>query len=163
MVTNVRFRCLYYGLYSCYSLSYRIFIRFSPRGNSYITQQTSAFIGNCYVEIFRNIPLIVQAILWAFVFPEFLPDSISAGSGDVVAGGWWKNLLNQQPAVIGVFALGLYTAARVSEHIRAGSILFQQDKNLLLRRKVLPLHKAIVMSFYLLHIVLCGPRLLLKQ
>lgn len=26
---------------SYYSLSYRIFIRFSPRGNSYITQQTS--------------------------------------------------------------------------------------------------------------------------
>ncbi|MCU0189360.1 ABC transporter permease subunit, partial [Citrobacter freundii] len=68
-----------------------------------------AFIGNCYVEIFRNIPLIVQLFFWAFVFPEFLPDSLSAGSGDVVAGGWWKNILNQQPAVIGVFALGLYT------------------------------------------------------
>ncbi|HAV3759425.1 TPA: amino acid ABC transporter permease [Acinetobacter baumannii] len=79
-----------------------------------------AFIGNCYVEIFRNIPLIVQLFFWAFVFPEFLPDSLSAGSGDVVAGGWWKNILNQQPAVIGVFALGLYTAARVSEHVRAG-------------------------------------------
>lgn len=49
-----------------------------------------AFIGNCYVEIFRNIPLIVQLFFWAFVFPEFLPDSLSAGSGDVVAGGWWK-------------------------------------------------------------------------
>ncbi len=55
-----------------------------------------------------------------FVFPEFLPDSLSAGSGDVVAGGWWKNILNHHPAVIGVFALGLYTAARVSEHVRAG-------------------------------------------
>ena len=79
-----------------------------------------AFIGNCYVEIFRNIPLIVQLFFWAFVFPEFLPDSLSAGSGDVVAGGWWKDLLNTHPSVIGVFALGLYTAARVSEHIRAG-------------------------------------------
>ena len=37
-----------------------------------------------------------------------------------VAGGWWKNLLNQNPASIGVMALGLYTAARVSEQIRAG-------------------------------------------
>ncbi|MFT4020598.1 MAG: amino acid ABC transporter permease [Acinetobacter sp.] len=79
-----------------------------------------AAIGNLYVEIFRNIPLIVQLFFWAFVFPEFLPASLSAGSGEIVAGGWWKNLLNMQPAVIGVLALGLYTAARVSEHIRAG-------------------------------------------
>ncbi|MBF7689525.1 MULTISPECIES: amino acid ABC transporter permease [Acinetobacter] len=79
-----------------------------------------AAIGNVYVEVFRNIPLIVQLFFWAFVFPEFLPHSLSDGSGEVVAGGWWKNLLNTQPAIIGVFALGLYTAARVSEHIRAG-------------------------------------------
>ncbi|KJV39523.1 amino acid ABC transporter permease [Acinetobacter brisouii] len=79
-----------------------------------------AAIGNLYVEIFRNIPLIVQLFFWAFVFPEFLPQSLSAGSGELVAGGWWKNLLNQNPASIGVMALGLYTAARVSEQIRAG-------------------------------------------
>jgi glutamate/aspartate transport system permease protein len=72
------------------------------------------------VEIFRNIPLIVQLFFWAFVFPELLPLSLSSGSGEMVAGGWWKNLLNNHPTVIGVFALGLYTAARVSEHIRAG-------------------------------------------
>src|SRR6266478_2663652 len=29
--------------------------------------------GNGYVEIFRNVPLIVQMFLWFFVFPEFLP------------------------------------------------------------------------------------------
>lgn len=79
-----------------------------------------AFIGNVYVEIFRNIPLIVQLFFWAFVFPELLPISLSSGSGEMVAGGWWKNLLNSNPALIGVMALGLYTAARVSEHIRAG-------------------------------------------
>lgn len=79
-----------------------------------------ALLGNTYVEIFRNIPLIVQLFFWAFVFPELLPLSLSSGSGEMVAGGWWKNLLNNHPTVIGVFALGLYTAARVSEHIRAG-------------------------------------------
>ncbi|MCF9035022.1 amino acid ABC transporter permease [Acinetobacter nectaris] len=79
-----------------------------------------AAIGHVYVEVFRNVPLIVQLFFWAFVFPEFLPNSLSDGSGEVVAGGWWKNLLNNQPAAVGVFALGLYTAARVSEHIRAG-------------------------------------------
>ncbi|MBF7695012.1 amino acid ABC transporter permease [Acinetobacter rathckeae] len=77
-------------------------------------------VGNVYVEIFRNVPLIVQLFFWAFIFPEFLPHSISSGSGEMVAGGWWKGLLNTHPAAIGVFALGLYTAARVSEHIRAG-------------------------------------------
>lgn len=79
-----------------------------------------SFIGNTYVEVFRNIPLIVQLFFWAFVFPELLPASLSTGSGEMVAGGWWKNILNNHPAVIGVLALGLYTAARVSEHIRAG-------------------------------------------
>ncbi len=62
------------------------FIRFSPRVIRTLPNKPLAFIGNCYVEIFRNIPLIVQLFFWAFVFPEFLPDSLSAGSGDVVAG-----------------------------------------------------------------------------
>ena len=34
-----------------------------------------------YVEIFRNVPLIVQMFLWFFVFPEFLPQA---------AGDWVK-------------------------------------------------------------------------
>lgn len=79
-----------------------------------------SFIGTCYVELFRNIPLIVQLFFWAFVFPELLPLSLSTGSGDMVAGGWWQNILNDNPAIIGVFALGLYTAARIAEQIRAG-------------------------------------------
>ena len=32
--------------------------------------------GNFYVEIFRNIPLIVQMFLWFFVFPEILPTKL---------------------------------------------------------------------------------------
>ena len=79
-----------------------------------------AFIGTCYVELFRNIPLIVQLFFWAFVFPELLPLSLSTGSGEIVNGGWWQNILNDNPAVIGVFALGLYTAARIAEQVRAG-------------------------------------------
>ena len=31
-------------------------------------------IATVYVEIFRNIPLIVQMFLWYFVFPELLPN-----------------------------------------------------------------------------------------
>ena len=29
-----------------------------------------------YVEIFRNIPLLVQLFLWYFVLPEVLPDGV---------------------------------------------------------------------------------------
>ena len=62
----------------------------------------------------------VQLFFWAFVFPALLPLSLSTGSGEIVSGGWWQNILNDKPAVIGVFALGLYTAARVAEQVRAG-------------------------------------------
>src|SRR5687767_12946541 len=33
-------------------------------------------LGNTYVEIFRNIPLLVQMFLWFFVLPELLPKGI---------------------------------------------------------------------------------------
>src|SRR5262245_23766745 len=32
--------------------------------------------GRAYVEVFRNIPLIVQLFLWFFVLPELLPAAI---------------------------------------------------------------------------------------
>ena len=69
-------------------------------------------LGNAYVEFFRNIPLLVQLFLWYFVLPELLPNAI---------GGWIKSMTppwaSFVPAVIG---LGLFTAARVSEQVRAG-------------------------------------------
>src|SRR3954468_1724365 len=37
-------------------------------------------LGNLYVEIFRNIPLIVQMFLWFFVVPELLPTAL----GDLI-------------------------------------------------------------------------------
>ena len=33
-------------------------------------------IATAYVEIFRNIPLLVQLFLWYFVMPELLPESV---------------------------------------------------------------------------------------
>ena len=35
-------------------------------------------LGNAYVEIFRNIPLLVQMFLWFFVVPELLPTHLGA-------------------------------------------------------------------------------------
>ena len=68
--------------------------------------------GNLYVEIFRNIPLIVQMFLWFFVFPELLPKSM----GDAVkqmAPPWGSYV----PAVL---CLGIFTSVRVAEQVRAG-------------------------------------------
>ena len=69
-------------------------------------------LGNAYVEIFRNIPLLVQMFLWFFVVPELLPARI----GDAVKQmpPPWGSYL---PAVI---CLGLYTSVRVAEQVRAG-------------------------------------------
>ena len=69
-------------------------------------------LGNAYVEIFRNIPLLVQMFLWFFVFPELLPSRL----GDAV---------KQMPPPWGsyfpaVICLGLYTSVRVAEQVRAG-------------------------------------------
>lgn len=66
--------------------------------------------GNVYVEIFRNIPLLVQLFLWYFVLPELVPRNI---------GTWLKQLPNASfyTAVVG---LGFYTSARVAEQVRAG-------------------------------------------
>src|SRR5674476_437010 len=67
-------------------------------------------MGNAYVELFRNIPLLVQMFLWFFVVPEFLPKDM---------GNWIKQLPNAS-FWTAVVALGFFTSARVAEQVRAG-------------------------------------------
>lgn len=67
-------------------------------------------LGNAYVELFRNIPLLVQMFLWYFVIPELVPSAV---------GTWLKQLPNASFYTAFV-ALGFYTSARVAEQIRAG-------------------------------------------
>jgi glutamate/aspartate transport system permease protein len=72
-----------------------------------------------YVECFRNIPLLLQLFLWFYVLPEVLP---------VAWGNWLKQDLRHvvpwtsffAEYVFATWGLGLYTAARVAEQIRAG-------------------------------------------
>ncbi len=68
-------------------------------------------IGTVYVEIFRNVPLLVQMFLWYFVFPELLPES---------AGNWVKRGIPLPEFWTAVVCLGTYTASRVAEQVRAG-------------------------------------------
>lgn len=56
-----------------------------------------------WVELFRNIPLLVQIFIWYFVFPELFPTLKSLPS-----------------FVLVVCALGLFTSARIAEQVRAG-------------------------------------------
>jgi len=72
-------------------------------------------LGNAYVEIFRNVPLLVQMFLWFFVIPELLPK----GLGDAI---------KQMPPPWGsyvpaVLCLGLYTSVRVAEQVRPSACL----------------------------------------
>ena len=65
-----------------------------------------------YVEVFRNIPLLVQMFLWFFVLPELLPEA-------------WGDRMKQLPPPWGsyvpaVLCLGIYTSVRVAEQVRAG-------------------------------------------
>ena len=68
-------------------------------------------LGNAWVELFRNIPLLVQMFLWYFVIPEFIPPLKS-----------W--IVHTAPAnaqfVAAVLCLGLFTSARIAEQVRAG-------------------------------------------
>jgi glutamate/aspartate transport system permease protein len=66
---------------------------------------------NIYVTVFRNIPLLVQLFLWYFVFPEVISDE---------AGMWLKRGLPLPEFWTAVVCLGLYTASRVAEQVRAG-------------------------------------------
>ena len=69
-------------------------------------------LGNAYVELFRNIPLLVQMFLWYFVLPELLP-KVLGDAMKQMAPPW----ASYWPAVL---CLGFYTSARVAEQVRAG-------------------------------------------
>lgn len=65
-----------------------------------------------YVEVFRNIPLLVQLFFWYYIAPVFLPTAL-------------QDTINQAhpvlvQAVTAIFCLGLFTAARICEQVRAG-------------------------------------------
>ena len=60
-------------------------------------------LGNAWVELFRNIPLLVQIFLWYHVVPALVPPM--------------KGL---PPFVLVVLALGFFTSARIAEQVRSG-------------------------------------------
>jgi glutamate/aspartate transport system permease protein len=69
-------------------------------------------LSTAYVEIFRNIPLLVQMFLWFFVVPELVPTAL---------GDWIKQMPPPWGSFIpAVICLAIYTSVRVAEQVRAG-------------------------------------------
>jgi glutamate/aspartate transport system permease protein len=60
-------------------------------------------LANVWVEVFRNVPILVQLFLWYFVIPKIIP-AFQQVSGFVLV----------------IFALGFFTSARIAEQVRAG-------------------------------------------
>ncbi len=67
-------------------------------------------VGAAYVELFRNVPLLVQFFIWYFAVPELMP-----------YGEQFKQLPPfVQQFLAAMICLGVFTAARVCEQVRSG-------------------------------------------
>ena len=62
-----------------------------------------AFIGEAWTEFFRNIPIVVQLLIWYHVVPELIPA-----------------LKSVPEAVLACLGLGLFTSARIAQQVKAG-------------------------------------------
>lgn len=76
------------------------------------------FVSTTYVEVFRNIPLIVQLFFWYYAGPMLFGETLSREINHISG-------LNFYVAIIG---LGLYTASRIAEHVRAGFASIGRDQ-----------------------------------
>jgi len=70
---------------------------------------TARFAATGFVEIFRNVPLLVQLFFIYFVLPRVLPLQLRQ---ILFAFGW--------EFVSAVLTLSLYTGAKIAEHVRSG-------------------------------------------
>ncbi|AGF74670.1 glutamate-aspartate ABC transporter permease component [Bartonella australis AUST/NH1] len=68
-----------------------------------VTNRILRAIGRIWVEMMRNIPLLVQVFLWYFVVPKIYPPAMKFS-----------------PILLITFALGFFTSARIAEQVRSG-------------------------------------------
>jgi glutamate/aspartate transport system permease protein len=62
-----------------------------------------AFFGEAWTELFRNVPILIQLLIWYHLIPELIPP-----------------LKAVPPAVLACLGLGLFTSARVGQQVKAG-------------------------------------------
>lgn len=78
------------------------------------------WIARSYVEIFRNIPLLVQMFVWYFVMPELVPQ-------------WLGTQLKQASNAsfyTAAICLGLYTSPRIAEQLKAGILSLRNGQRM---------------------------------
>ncbi|MDD3313490.1 amino acid ABC transporter permease [Pseudodesulfovibrio sp.] len=67
------------------------------------------WFATCYVELFRNTPLLIQLFFWNFAFPYAFPDEIRTKLYDMDFEFW-----------VATIGCGIFTSAFMAEIIRAG-------------------------------------------
>lgn len=76
------------------------------------------FISTAYTELFRNIPFLVQLFFWYYAGPMIFGENLGRQINQIIG-------LNYYMAIV---ALGIYTASRVAEHMRAGFASISRDQ-----------------------------------
>ena len=76
-----------------------------------VPSRAARWLGGAYVELFRNVPVLVQLFLWFYVLPELVPDNW---------GRWLKRDLPLPEFWTSVVCLGFYAASRIAEQVRSG-------------------------------------------
>jgi glutamate/aspartate transport system permease protein len=70
-------------------------------------------LGNTWVEVFRNVPILVQVFLWYFVLPKIYTPMQH-----------WPGFL------LVVLALGFFTSSRIAEQVKAGINALPKGQNM---------------------------------
>ena len=70
-------------------------------------------LGNTWVEVFRNVPILVQVFLWYFVLPKIYTPMQQ-----------WPGFL------LVVLALGFFTSSRIAEQVKAGINALPRGQNM---------------------------------
>jgi glutamate/aspartate transport system permease protein len=81
------------------------FIGFARTVDSPVARMLAA----AYVEVLRNVPVLVQLFFWYFALPALLPEPLRV---KLYSFGWEFGSA--------IVALTLYTSTRVAEHVRSG-------------------------------------------
>jgi len=75
-----------------------------------LPSRTAQAFARGYVELFRNIPLLVQMFVWYFVLPELVPAAIGTAMKQASNASFYTAAV----------CLGLYTSPRIAEQLKAG-------------------------------------------
>jgi glutamate/aspartate transport system permease protein len=68
-----------------------------------LPNKAAVLFGEAWTEFFRNIPILIQLLIWYHIVPELVPP-----------------LKSVSPVVLACIGLGLFTSARIGQQVKAG-------------------------------------------